>query len=64
MFAVTTTLPQPHEPIKSMTALLSHTKTPKSEEELKAIADTKALKDQQKKEAEDLIAAEDLASGK
>lgn len=45
MFAVTTTLPHPHEPISKMTALQTHTRTPKTEAELKEIADAKALKE-------------------
>jgi len=64
MFAVTTTLPHSHEPISKMTALQTHTKTPKTEAELKVIADAKALKETQKKEAEEKKAAEDLAAGK
>lgn len=64
MFAVTTALPHAHEPISKMTALQTHTKTPKTEAELKEIADAKALKEQQKKEAEEKKAAEDLAAGK
>lgn len=46
MFAVTTALPKPDEPISKMTALQTHIKTPKSEAELKEIADAKALKEQ------------------
>jgi len=64
MFAVTTTLPGHDQPISKMTALQTHTKTPKTEAELKEIADAKAAKVVERKEAEEKKAAEDLAAGK
>ncbi len=44
MFAVTTVLPGHDEPVAKM-KLQTHTKTPKTEAELKEIADAKALKE-------------------
>jgi len=64
MFAVTTTLPHSHEPISKMTALQTHTKTPKTEAELKEIADAKTLKEKEREAAAEKKAAEDLAAGK
>jgi len=63
MFQVTTTLPAPHEPI-SKAKLQTHLKTPKTPEELKAIADAKEAALAEKKAKEEAKAAEDLAAGK
>lgn len=51
MFQVTTTLPDPHEPI-SKAKLLSKLKTPKSAEELAAIEEKRKKEDEEKKAAE------------
>jgi asparaginyl-tRNA synthetase len=60
MFAVTTALPQPHEPV-SKGKLLSKIKHPKSEEEKKRIAEEKA---KLKAAEEEKKAAEAEAAGK
>ena len=60
---MTTVLPHANEPI-SKSKLITHDKTPKSEEELKVIADAKEAVLAEKKAKEEAKIAQDLAAGK
>ena len=63
MFQVTTALPEPGQPI-TKAKLLTHEKTPKTEEELAAIKEAKEKAAAEKKAKEEAKIAEDIAAGK